>query len=82
MSENEDIANTEFDKLLQQVHLSELDVVYSRVNERLDLSEELLGVVSDPAGDTLSMSPGMPWEVSTTLLRSWMLPFINSLEIA
>ena len=42
----------EFDKLLQQVDLSELDVVDSRINERLDMSEELLGVVSDSADDT------------------------------
>ena len=54
MSEIEDIADTEFDKLLQQVHLSELDVVDSRINERLDMSEELLGVISDPADDMLS----------------------------
>ena len=49
MSKIEDIADTEFDELLQQVHLGELNVVNSRINERLDMSEELLGVVSAPA---------------------------------
>ena len=42
--------------------LSEPDVLDSRINERLDKSEELLGVGSDPADDTLSTS-GMLWEV-------------------
>ena len=35
---------------------------------RLDMSEELLGVVSVPADDALSTS-GMPWEVSRTVFR-------------
>ena len=48
MSAIEDIADTEFDELLQQVHLGELDIVDSRLNERQDTSEELLVVVSDP----------------------------------
>ena len=52
MSDIEDIADTEFGELLQQVHLGELDVVDSRIHKRLDMSEELLGVVSDPADDT------------------------------
>ena len=34
------------------MHLGELDVVDSRIHEPLDMSEELLGVVSDPADDT------------------------------
>ena len=59
MFEIEDIAGTEFNKLLQKVYLGELDVVDSRINERLDMSEELLGVVSAPANDMLSMT-GMP----------------------
>ena len=39
----EDIADKNFDELLQQAHLSELDVhvVDSRINERLHMSEEL-----------------------------------------
>ena len=41
-----------YGELLQQVHLDELGVVDSRIHERLDMSEELLGVVSDPADDT------------------------------
>ena len=70
MSEIEDITDTEFDELLQQVHLGELNIVDSRINERLDMSEELLGVVLYPVGDTLSSSPGMPWEVSRTVFCS------------
>ena len=38
------------------MHLGELDVVDLRINEQLDMSEELLGVVSDPADDRLSTS--------------------------
>ena len=42
----------EFGKLLQKVHLGELDIVDSCIHERQDTSEEMLGVVSDPADDT------------------------------
>ena len=73
MSEIEDIVGTEFDELLQQVHLGEVDVVDSRINERLDMSEELLGFISAPVDDILS-TLGMAWEVSGTVFRSWMLP--------
>ena len=59
MSEVEDIAGTEFDELLQQVHLGELDVFNSHINKPLDMSEELLGIVLAPADDILSMS-GVP----------------------
>ena len=45
------MADTEFCELLQQVHLGELNVVNSRTHEQLDMLEELLGVVSDPADD-------------------------------
>ena len=48
MSEIEDIGGTEFDKLLQQVHLGELDVVDSRINEQQDISNSsspIMGVV-------------------------------------
>ena len=62
MSEIENITGTEFDELLQQMHLGEFDVVDSRINERLDMLEEQLGVISAPADDTLSTS-GMPWEM-------------------
>ena len=72
----EDIAGTEFNQLLQQVHLGKLDVVDSCINERLDMSEELLGVVSAAADDTLSTS-GMPLEVSRTVFCLWMLPLIG-----
>ena len=76
----EDIADTEFDQLLQQVHLSEHDVVDSCINEQLDMSEELLGVVSDAVDDTLNTSE-MLWEVSRIVFRSWMLPLMG-VEIA
>ena len=68
--------DTEFDKLLQQVHLSELSAIDSRINERLDMLEELLGVISNPADDTLSIS-GTLWEVSRTVFHSWMLPLMG-----
>ena len=48
----------EFDELLQKVHLNELNIVDLSINERLDMLEELLGVVSDPVDDTLS-TPGI-----------------------
>ena len=51
-SDIEDISDTEFSELLQQVHLGKLDVVDSLIHEWLDMLEELLGVVSDPADDT------------------------------
>ena len=70
------IEDTEYDELLQQVHLSELDVVDPRINERLEMLEELLGVLSDLADDTLSTS-GMPWEVSRTVFCSWMLSLMG-----
>ena len=60
ISEIENIPNTEFDELLQQVHLGKLGVVDLHINERLDMSEELLSVISNPADDTLS-TLGMPW---------------------
>ena len=64
ISEIEDIAGTEFDKLLlQQMHLGELDIVDLRINQQLDMSEELLGVVSVPMDYALSMS-SMPWDGS------------------
>ena len=50
------------------MHLGELDVVNSRINQQLDMSEELLGVVSVAVDDALSMS-GMPWEVSRTVFH-------------
>ena len=72
MSEIEDIADTEFDELLQQVELGEFNVVDSRINERLDMLEELLGIVLDLANDVLSTS-GMSWEVSRVVCsRLWI----------
>ena len=53
MSEIEDIAETEFDKLLKLVQLGESDAVNSHIDEWQDMSEELLGVISAPADDTL-----------------------------
>ena len=60
MSEIENIAYTELDERLQQVHLGKLDVIDSRINERLDMSVEPMGIVLDPTNDTLSTS-GMLW---------------------
>ena len=60
MSKIEDITGTEFGKLLQQVHLGEFDVVDLRTNEQLDMSKELLGVVSAPADDDTLSTLGMP----------------------
>ena len=56
MSEIKDITDTEFDKLLEQVQLGECDVVDLCINERQDMSEELLVIVLAPANDTLSTS--------------------------
>ena len=72
MSEIEDIIDTEFDEQLQQQQqqqLDDIDVVDSHVNKRLDMSEELLDVVSDAPDDTLS-TLGMPWAVSGIVSRS------------
>ena len=41
--EIEDIADTEFEKLLEQVQLGEHDVDNSHIDEWQDMSEELLG---------------------------------------
>ena len=59
----EHIANIKFDNVFQHVDFGELDG--SQVAHGQDLSEELLGVGSAPADDTLGMS-GMAhqrWEV-------------------
>ena len=64
MSKIEDIADTEFDALLEQVDLGELSVVESHIDEWQVLLEELLGVVSAPV---VNMHP-------TTLFRDGLLP--------
>ena len=66
MSKIEDIAGTEFDELLQQVHLGELDLVDYRINQRLDMSEEMLGVVSALADDALQGCQFVPKPMSVT----------------
>ena len=53
---------------MQQIHLRDLEVVDSRINQRLDMPEELLGAVSVSADDALSTS-GMAWEVSRIVFR-------------
>ena len=69
ISEIEDITGMKFDELLlQQVHLGELNVVDSHTNQRLHMSEELLGVISVPVDDALRTS-GMPWKVSRVVFR-------------
>ena len=50
MSEIEDIADMEFDKLLQHIDVGELDLVESRTI-RQDVPEELLDVVLFPVGN-------------------------------
>ena len=44
MSEIEDIADTEFNKLLKHVDLGKLDIV-EWCTDRQDMSQELLGVI-------------------------------------
>ena len=51
-----------------RLHLGELDVADSRINQQLDMLEEPLGVVSVPADDALSTS-GMPREMSRIVFR-------------
>ena len=53
MSEIKNIAGTEFDELLQQVHLGELNVVNLCINQRLAMSEKRLGIVSVPANELI-----------------------------
>ena len=60
MFENEDITDTEFDKILEHVDLGELNVVESH-SDRKDMSEEVLGVVVVPVADMLSIHVGQQW---------------------
>ena len=60
MSEIKDMADMEFDELLEQVDVGELDVVKSRINKQQDMSKELLGVISAPMDGTLSTSGMAP----------------------
>ena len=53
------------------MHLGKLNVVDSCTNQQLDMSEELLGVISVPADDALSML-GMPWEVSRNVFLEYL----------
>ena len=67
MSENEDIAYMESDKLLEQVDLGKLDIVESHIDDWQDMLEELLSirgaaVLLAPADDTLSTSGMAPCE--------------------
>ena len=55
-SEIKDMEDMEFDELLEQVDVGELDVVESRVNEWQGMSKELLGIISAPADGILSTS--------------------------
>ena len=65
-------ASTEFDALLQQVHLGELDVLDLFINEQQDMPEGLLGVVSTPANDTLSTCTSEM--VSGTVFMNRLMP--------
>ena len=74
MSEIEDITDTEFNELLEQVHLhgrTQDDIVNLRTNEWQDMSEEMLGV-STPEDDTLSTSGMIPCDGRCWELHSWM----------
>ena len=51
MSELEDIADTEFDEVLELVQLGERDIVDSHIDEQLDMSVELLPVFWAPVDD-------------------------------
>ena len=42
---------TEFNEQLQQVRLGKLDEINLGINEQLDMSEELLGVISAQVGE-------------------------------
>ena len=53
MSEIKDIADTDFDELVQ---LGQCDIVNLCIHERQNMSEELLTVVLAPAVDTLNTS--------------------------
>ena len=57
MSEIEDIADTEFNKLVEHVDLGELDVSEPRTHG-WDMSEDLLDVVLGPVDDMLSIYVG------------------------
>ena len=65
MSEIENIANTEFGKLLQHIDSRELDTV-KWLTDGQDMLEELLGIVMAAANDmisTLGMAD-LSWEMS------------------
>ena len=68
MFEIEDVVNTEFSKLLEQVHLGELNIFDSCKEECMrGHSKELLGMVSAPEDNTLStlemvLCDGRCWE--------------------
>ena len=72
MSEIEDIADTEFDEVLQQVQLDECDVVNSCKDEQLDMLEELLAVVSAPADNTLHTLGMAPRDERCPERHLWM----------
>ena len=75
MSETEDTADTEFDKLLENVDFGKLDIVESCADGQ-DTMDELYGIVIAPADDTLSTS-GMAhplWKVWETALGAKLVP--------
>ena len=53
------------------MRLEELDIVDSRIDERQDVSEELLDIVSTPTNETLSMSGVVPRDGWCQELRCW-----------
>ena len=73
MSKIEHITDTKFHKLLKLVQWGERNVVNSHIDEWQDRSEELLGVISAPADDTLKGHRGWhPCDGRCWELCSWM----------
>ena len=76
MSKIEDIADSEFDKLLQQVQLGKHDVLDLRIDKWGDMSKELLGVASASADGTFCWSGGRGL---TCKIFGWITPTLYKL---
>ena len=63
MSDIKDMADMEFDEVLEQVVVGETDVFKLRINEQQDMSKELLGIVLAPVVGTLSTLGMAPRDV-------------------
>ena len=60
----------------EQLQLGKLSVVNLRINERLHMSEELLGVFSAPAGDSVSKLHAS--EMAREIGVRNCVPFVNA----